>query len=556
MFGWVRSMFGGAGRSSAMPANWAKLRARYDAAQTTDENRRHWANADGLSARSANSPHVRRTLRMRARYEVANNSWASGIVRTVAHHTIGSGPRLQLLTTNAEANDRVERAFHRWARAVGLHEKLIVAKQTQVRDGEWFALLTRDPSQYPIQLALRPLEADQVASPYSSPTDNTVVDGIRVREAGEPVEFYIRDHHPGDTGFAPTLAGDWYPARHVLHYFRQDRPGQVRGVPDITPALPLFALLRRFTLATCSAAEQAANMALFLSSTTSAVSPAEIEDGDFAAVEIVRNMLNVMPEGWRPEHLKPEHPSTTYEMFQKALLNEIARCLSMPYNIAACNSAGYNYSSGRLDHQTYYRSIEIDQALIEARILNQLVREWLLEAVFVPGLLDGLPPIHQIEFTWQWDAEPVIDEQAAAASAAERLQSGQTTLEYEYARNGLDIAKETARAAAFFGVSVEEYKARLLGVILPPAATAPIQAASADPATTGGEFGAVSRRQWKNNRKAIRDVLGDLIAGSSSETMAREELRALGLSEERANALIQDAIDGTVDDPQLQETAS
>jgi len=38
--------------------------------------------------------------------------------------------------------------------------------------------------------------------------------------------------------------------------------------------------------------------------------------------------------------------------------------------------------------------------------------------------------------------------------------------------------------------------------------------------------------------------------------MAREELRALGLAEDRANALIQDAIDGTVDDPQLQEAAS
>ena len=33
----------------------AVLRARYDAAQTTDENRRHWANADALSAAAANS---------------------------------------------------------------------------------------------------------------------------------------------------------------------------------------------------------------------------------------------------------------------------------------------------------------------------------------------------------------------------------------------------------------------------------------------------------------------------------------------------------------------
>ena len=57
---------------------------RYDAAITNDDNRRHWAAADHLSANSANSAAVRRTLRARARYEVANNSYARGIVLTLA----------------------------------------------------------------------------------------------------------------------------------------------------------------------------------------------------------------------------------------------------------------------------------------------------------------------------------------------------------------------------------------------------------------------------------------------------------------------------------------
>jgi len=49
------------------------IRGRYDAAVTNTENARHWASADGLSADAAASPSVRRTLRNRARYEVANN---------------------------------------------------------------------------------------------------------------------------------------------------------------------------------------------------------------------------------------------------------------------------------------------------------------------------------------------------------------------------------------------------------------------------------------------------------------------------------------------------
>ena len=56
----------------------AQLRLGFDSAGHGDDNRRHWANADGLSADSAATPTTRRVLRNRCRYEVANNSYARG----------------------------------------------------------------------------------------------------------------------------------------------------------------------------------------------------------------------------------------------------------------------------------------------------------------------------------------------------------------------------------------------------------------------------------------------------------------------------------------------
>ena len=102
MFGWLKRI-----RAFAKPAGGGQrfgvrfLRARYDAAQTTDANRRHWAGADGLSADAANTAEVRRILRNRARYEVANNAYARGIVLTLANDVIGTGPRLQMLSEKA-----------------------------------------------------------------------------------------------------------------------------------------------------------------------------------------------------------------------------------------------------------------------------------------------------------------------------------------------------------------------------------------------------------------------------------------------------------------------
>ena len=91
-----------------------RLQGKYDAAQTTPENRNHWAAADGLSADSANGRAVRETLRKRARYEVANNSDAKGIVLTLANYCIGTGPRLQLVTEDARLNRELEASQSPW----------------------------------------------------------------------------------------------------------------------------------------------------------------------------------------------------------------------------------------------------------------------------------------------------------------------------------------------------------------------------------------------------------------------------------------------------------
>ena len=130
----------------------------------------------------------------------------------------------------------------------------------------------------------------------------------------------------------------------VLHYFRCDRPGQIRGIPDITPALPLFAQLRRFTLAVLAAAETAAEFAGILYTDAPANGEADAAE-PFEPIELEKRMLLTMPGGWKMAQMKSEQPSTTYAEFKKEILNEIARCLNMPFNVAAGNSSGYNYAS-------------------------------------------------------------------------------------------------------------------------------------------------------------------------------------------------------------------
>jgi lambda family phage portal protein len=390
---------------------------------------------------------IRRTLRMRARYEVANNSYARGIVLTLANDVVGTGPRLQMLLGDGEnggakagaapgPNQIIEREFAAWAKAIDLAGKLRTMRMARAQDGETFAVLFTNPRlPHAVKLDLKLIEADQVTTPgFGMPgaaRRGGQVDGIVFDEFGNPEEYHVLRVHPGSQQAGVGLEYDRVPAGAMVHWFRADRPGQSRGLPDILPALPLFAQLRRYTLAVIAAAESAANIAIFMK--TSAPAGGEAADVEpMATMEFEPNMAVFGPEGWEPSQIRAEQPTTTYREFKGEILNEIARCLNMPYNVAACNSSGYNYASGRLDHQTYFKSIRVEQAQLEVVILDSIFDAWMAEAVkvFDLGEVESWP--HQ----WFWDGHEHVDPAKEASAQAQRLASSTTTLASEYARQG------------------------------------------------------------------------------------------------------------------------
>lgn len=451
MFSRIRNML--FGRSEARPVSPVRhhIRARYDAALTTDNNRRHWANADGLSANAANSPTVRRILRNRSRYEVANNSYARGIVLTLANDCIGTGPRLQMLTGISANNTLIEKAFSAWAANVGLPEKLRTMRMAKAEDGEAFALLFNNHAiQNPVKLDLKLVEADQVTTPdfrFPLTGDAKAVDGIVFDTFGNPVEYHVLRRHPGER-LSSDAELDRVPADTVLHYFRVDRPGQRRGIPEITAALPLFAMLREYSLATLDAAKAAAYFAGVLYTDSPANGESDsVEPMD--TIELERNTLMTMPGGWKIGQVDAKQPASTYPEFKKEVLNEIARCINMPYNIAAANSSGFNYSSGRLDHAVYFKSLRVEQASLSTCILDRLFSAWIAEAVGVEGFLPQPLRMTTTDWShqWFWDGHDHVDPQKEATAQATRLQNHTTTLAEEYARRGRDWEAELRQRA-------------------------------------------------------------------------------------------------------------
>jgi lambda family phage portal protein len=311
-------------------------------------------------------------------------------------------------------------------------------------DGESFAVLTCNSAiDSPVKLDLVPIEADRVTSANFLPGfDSREVDGIHFDESGNAVTYDVLRNHPGSSG--SWFDSDSIDASYVIHWFRPDRPGQHRGVPEITPALPLFAQLRRYTLAVIAAAETAAEFAAVLYTDSPANGEAAALDPlDIIALE--KRMATTLPDGWKLGQIKAEQPCTGYGEFKREILNEIARCLNIPYNIAACNSSGYNYASGRLDHQTYYKSLRVEQSNMACVVMDMIFQTWIHEAMLT-GLFD-IPSTNDVPHQWFFDGSEHVDPLKEANAQARRLESMTTTLAHEYARQGRDWETELRQLA-------------------------------------------------------------------------------------------------------------
>jgi capsid protein len=357
-------------------ARTAAIRGAYDAAQTTHENTRHWGWTDSLSADSANSPSVRQKLRERARYEVANNGWARSMVETLAHEVIGTGPRIQILTGNPKADEWIERAFAGWCQQVRFARKCRTLRKAKAQDGEGIGLFVTNERLGDVQLDVRLIETEQMSTPGLAYSENQI-DGVDLDDNDNPTRYHILKHHPGESryGFNPLEEISPPPrAEDVLHIFRQDRPGQHRGIPELTPALPLFSKLRRYTLAVLQTAENIADITIGLQterpetalddygpSGTSAAEPASYET--FDTFDLERGLVTVLPEGTTPWQPDPKQPATTHTEFVKSVLAEAFAAVCMPYSVGAADSSDENFASGKLTRLGFKRAIQIERRL-------------------------------------------------------------------------------------------------------------------------------------------------------------------------------------------------
>lgn len=256
----------------------------------------------------------------------------------------------------------------------------------------------------PLALQLQVLESDFIDSSRTSLAGdgNDVREGIEYDKIGRRVAYWLFSQHPGGTWRrGQSLISHRVPASEILHIYRSDRPGQMRGVSWFAPvALTLQdmadhqdAQLMRQKIAACFAAfrtnvdsDASANPET-LNNRETTVTPGTIRD--LAPGE---DISFVTPPGVE-----------AYDEFTRWVLRSSAAGLGITYEALSGDLSNVNFSSARMGRMEMDRNVSAWQWLMLIPQMMQPIGRWIIEAWALermqrpgPGLkLDWVPP-HRI----------------------------------------------------------------------------------------------------------------------------------------------------------------
>lgn len=406
------------------------VKMRYDAAQTTTNNARHWENAGqfGLTADQMNSNSVRRILKTRSRYEYNNNGYYRRIVNKKSNEIIGREIKINIESGNSELNKALEKALKRWKRIIQLEKKLRTLCKDKIRDGEAVAMpYSRKNKKFTrktggVTLDLMQISCDRLTSLQLDGDYSNNIDGVILDDMGiNPVQYEIAKHSDYYMSATPTETSK-FDAEDVYHWFDQDYSEQHRAIPELTATLQLSADSRRYRKSVGDTAEAHANMSMVLEQQA----PNDITSGDLAGsfeeIDLAPRMLTALPPGGKLNFTKPGQPIEQYGDFSDAVLREAAAPGDLPHNMVKGSSAEMNFSSARFDYYIMFaKDRDIIRTDLENTILYDLIwrfiEEWyLLNAQKFRG---GLP--EELDFTFGYEVDKYINPQQETKADQLRL---------------------------------------------------------------------------------------------------------------------------------------
>lgn len=417
-------------------------------------------------------------LRARARQIVRSNPYAANAADSFVANAVGTGIAPSSLIADTAMKDELQKVWLAWtdeADADGLTDFYglqALAARAMFEAGECFVRFRprrpEDGLGVPLQLQL--LEAEHL--PFDKNeiggNGNQIRCGIEFDKIGRRVAYHFYRKHPGDTtdqsGKGEIVR---VPASEILHLYRPLRPGQIRGVPWISPALVKLYLLDQYDDAELDRKKVAALFAGFI--TKNAPEDNLLGEGATAAdgsavAGLSPGTMQVLLPGEDVKFSSPADVGGSYEMFQYRTLLAIAAALGVPYTNVTGDLKAANYSSIRAGTVEFRRRLDqFQHATLIYQFCRPVWKRWIETAVLsgalnFPGFSRDPAKYAAVKWItpkWEW-VDPLKDRQAEKIAQECGWKAPSDIIEAE----GYDVDETYRRIAA------DQQRADALGIRL------------------------------------------------------------------------------------------
>lgn len=391
----------------------------------------------------------RRMIALGTRDLVRNNALAARAVDVLVNAIVGTGiePKLDSDDAGLRADwARVLRHLDSVAMDADGRSTLAAIQRAAVRamviDGDALIVWPKDTRNW---FQVRVLEADYLDERLVGPlagTGNVIHEGIEYTAAGRVDAYHLFEDHPGSPIWQPLrdrMTSTRVDASRVVHLFRQDRPGQRRGVSWLAPVIEdLVALadndeaqLVRQKIAACFAAFWRTEK-----TPEAAGIPARLAPGLIQQI------------GADDEITFGNPPDVTgYDDFARVHLRRIAAGVGATYESLTGDLTGVNFSSARVGRIEMALNIEAWQWTLVMPRLCAPLGDWLLRAWAYDDAA-RIPALNAACIGWTPPPPVIADPKLEVQAATMRIDAGLSSRPAEIRKLGHQPAEIDAEITA------------------------------------------------------------------------------------------------------------
>lgn len=307
-----------------------------------------------------------------------NNELFRAYINNCIRGIVGAeGFRLQMQIKNSDGtlnqalNDEIEWAWYDFTNKKKLQtsQKLrdvdfdTLLFRTLLVDGQAFIQIIKDnDSPYGVKFKLiDSLCVDTEFLQIMTETQNGIYNGVEVDHDYKVVRYWLREAYNGNYQSGKLYA---LPAEEVIHLYVPEFIDQVRGYSPIVASYDSLKQLDDFAVAELIAAKISSCQGIFYerndkNPTGDFIGQQQVDDIGTFMKELAPGMASVVPAGYNVKTLTPNHPSSNYDGFTKAITKKVAAAMGTNYNSLNQDLQAVNYSSlraGAIAEQGFYKT--------------------------------------------------------------------------------------------------------------------------------------------------------------------------------------------------------